>query len=205
MKTIISPDTKRENRVPPGQHLTKKWPVLQCGSVPKVDASNWILKIRGLVEKEREMSLGEFTALPRVKVFCDMHCVTTWSKLDNTFEGVATSVVRDLVKIRPEAGHVMVHGLVDWSTNIPLDEFFAEDCLFAIKHDDRPIDVDHGAPIRLIVPRLYLWKSAKWVTDLEFVALERPGFWEQRGYHIHGDPWKEERYSEPPDMSGSGI
>ena len=205
MKTIVSPDTKRENRIPPGQHPAKKWPVLQAGDVAEVDASKWTLRIFGLVKEERVLTLNEFMALPRVKVFCDMHCVTTWSVLDNLFEGVGTSVIRDLVKIKPEAKYVMVHGHVDWSTNLSLEDFFAEDALFAVKHNDEALSAGHGAPVRLIVPRLYLWKSAKWITGIEFVAEDKPGFWESRGYHMHGDPWKEERYSSPPDHKGGGI
>jgi len=202
---IVSPDTKRKERVPPGQYLTKKWPVLQAGDVIEVDASTWTLRIFGLVEKEKVLTLDDFAKLPRVRVFCDMHCVTTWSKLDNNFEGVSSSVIKDLVKIKPEAKFVMVHGHVNWSTNLSLADFFEEDVLFADKYEDLPLTAGHGAPVRLIVPRLYLWKSAKWVTGVEFMAHDKPGFWESRGYHMHGDPWKEERYSEPPDMMGGGI
>jgi DMSO/TMAO reductase YedYZ molybdopterin-dependent catalytic subunit len=196
IKRIISPDTLKENRLPPGQRLVEKWPVLHYGSVPKIDTSKWTFRITGLVEKERTLTYAEFTNLPMVEVFSDIHCVTTWSRLNNTWEGVSTSVIKDLVRIKEEAKHVMVMGLRDFSTNIPLEDFFREDVLFALKHDGQPLSAEHGGPVRLVVPRLYFWKSAKWVTGISFMAQEEPGFWEAAGYHIHGDPWLEERYGE---------
>lgn len=192
---LISPDTKRKNRIPPGQILTDKWPVLHEGKAPFIDISNWKLRIWGLVENELQLSFADFNTLSRVKVFSDMHCVTTWSRLDNLWEGVSTSTLKDLVNIKPEAGFVVVHADVNFTTNLTLEDFFAEDVLFALKHDDKPISVEHGGPVRLLVPRLYLWKSAKWVTGIEFTKENRPGFWETRGYHNHGDPWLEERFS----------
>lgn len=194
-KLIKSLDTERENRIPPGQHVTDVWPVLHYGSVPKIDASDWTFKISGLVEKERELNYREFMSLPQVKVFSDIHCVTTWSKLDNTWEGVSTGAIRDLVKLLPSAKFAVVHSAMGFTTNLTLDDFFGEDVLFAVKHDGKPLSPEHGYPLRLVVPRLYFWKSAKWVTGVEFVAQDRPGFWETRGYHNRGDPWKEERYS----------
>ena len=194
MERIISPDTKRQNRVPPGQRLTDKWPVLHHGGVHKIKPENWTLRIHGLVDKERTLSFKDFTALPMVEVFSDIHCVTTWSRLNNLWEGVGTAVIRDLVKIKPEAKYVIVEGAGGFTTNLPLDDFFQPDILFALKHDGQPLTAEHGAPVRLIVPRLYFWKSAKWVTGIKFVAKDEPGFWESAGYHMHGDPWLEERY-----------
>ncbi len=191
---IKSPDTARKERVPPGQRLTEKWPALHYGSVPKIDISKWEFNIFGLVEKERRLSYQEFTALPMVKVFSDIHCVTGWSKLDNLWEGVASQQIRGLVRILPEAKFVMVHSSGGFSTNLPLDDFFQPDVLFAIKHNDMPLTREHGYPLRLVVPMLYFWKSAKWVSGLEFMAEDKKGFWESGGYHNHGDPWKEERY-----------
>jgi DMSO/TMAO reductase YedYZ molybdopterin-dependent catalytic subunit len=133
-------------------------------------------------------------ALPRVRVFSDIHCVTTWSKLGNLWDGVSTSVIKDLVSVRPEAGFVMVHAWGGFTTNLSLGDFFAEDCLFATEHDGKLLTPEHGWPVRLVVPRLYFWKSAKWVTGVEFIKQDAPGFWESHGYHMHGDPWKEERY-----------
>ena len=194
IKRIISPDTLKPNRVPPGQRLTDKWPVLHYGSVPKIDVGKWSFKITGLVEKERTLTYDEFTALPRVEVFSDIHCVTTWSKLNNMWEGVSTSVIKDLAGIKGEAKHIMVAGAGGFTANLPLEDFFQEDALFALKWDGKPLTAEHGGPVRLVVPRLYFWKSAKWVTGLRFMAKDEPGFWESNGYHMHGDPWQEERY-----------
>jgi DMSO/TMAO reductase YedYZ molybdopterin-dependent catalytic subunit len=191
---IRSPDTERKNRVPPGQYLTDKWPVLHYGGVPKIDKSKWNLKIFGLVDKERTLSFADFMSLPQSKVFSDIHCVTTWSRLDNLWEGVSTSEIKKLITIDPQAKFVMVHGAPSFTTNLPIEDFFEPDVLLAIKHDDTPISADHGGPVRLVVPRLYFWKSAKWVTGVEFIQKNKPGFWEASGYHIHGDPWTEERH-----------
>jgi DMSO/TMAO reductase YedYZ molybdopterin-dependent catalytic subunit len=191
---IKSPDTERQERVPPGQRLTEKWPALHHGSVPKIDINQWQFRIFGLVEKERSLSYAEFTALPMVKVYSDIHCVTGWSKLDNLWEGVASEQIKELVNILPEARFAMVHSVGGFSTNLSLDDFFQPDVLFAIKHNGEPLTEAHGYPLRLVVPRLYFWKSAKWVSGLEFMARDKRGFWESGGYHNHGDPWKEERY-----------
>lgn len=192
---IRSPDTERENRIPPGQRLTEKWPVLHYGNIPRIDVTNWTFTISGLVEAERQLSFAEFMALPQVKVFADIHCVTRWSKLNNTWEGVSTTQIKELVSILPEARFVMVRGASGYSTNLPLSDFFQPDVLFSVKYEGKPLAPEHGYPLRLIVPRLYLWKSAKWVEGVEFMAQDSPGFWESNGYHNHGDPWREERYS----------
>ncbi|MGZ4857117.1 MAG: sulfite oxidase-like oxidoreductase [Methanobacterium sp.] len=192
---IISPDTEREVRIPPGQHEVKNWPVLHAGSVPKLDIENWKFKIKGLVEENVELSFQEFRALPRVKVFSDIHCVTSWSRLNNLWEGVSISTIKELVNILPEAKYVLVHAHKKFTTNLSLEDFFAKDVLLATKHNNINLSRDHGGPVRLIVPSLYFWKSAKWVTGLEFLAENKRGFWESSGYHNHGDPWKEERYS----------
>jgi len=193
-KRIISPDTLKPNRVPPGQHLTDKWPVLHYGSVPKIDTLKWTVKITGLVEKERTLIYDEFTALPKVEVFSDIHCVTTWSRLNNTWEGISSSTIKDLVGIKGEVKYVMVEGERGFTTNLSLEDFFQEDVLFALKWEGKPLTAEHGGPVRLVVPCLYFWKSAKWVTGLRFMANNEPGFWERNGYHMHGDPWQEERY-----------
>jgi DMSO/TMAO reductase YedYZ molybdopterin-dependent catalytic subunit len=190
---IHSSDTERQVRVPPGQHLVKDRPVLHYGNVPKLDASTWEFHISGLVDYEKTLSYTEFKALPKVKVFSDIHCVTTWSKLDNLWEGPSSKTVVGLVKIKPEAKFVIVHGAGGFTTNLPLDDFLADDVLFTLMHDGKPLSAEHGAPVRLIVPRLYFWKSAKWATGIEFSEKDSPGFWERAGYHNHGDPWTEER------------
>jgi DMSO/TMAO reductase YedYZ molybdopterin-dependent catalytic subunit len=192
---IHSPDTYRSNRIPPGQKLTKKFPVLHHGSVAKVNINNWKFSITGLVNNNRDLNFEEFSSLKRVKVLADIHCVTTWTKLDNHWEGPSTTIIRELVEIKPEAKFVIVHAAGNFTTNLPLADFFESDVLFAINYEGKPLSEEHGHPVRLIVPRLYFWKSAKWVTGVEFVAEDHNGFWESRGYHNHGDPWREERYS----------
>lgn len=194
--SIISPDTLRPNRVPPGQSLTTKWPVLHYGSVPTVDptAPGWSLKIFGAVESPYELTWAELTKLPQTEVQCDMHCVTHWSRLDNTFAGVSTKLLIDGAKPKPEAKFVMCHAENGFTVNVPLAEFTLEDCILAHTWDGKPLTADHGGPLRGLVPRLYLWKSAKWIRGIELRTTDAPGFWEQNGYHMHGDPWKEERY-----------
>jgi DMSO/TMAO reductase YedYZ molybdopterin-dependent catalytic subunit len=194
LKRIISPDTQRPNRLPPGQRLTDKWPVLHYGKIPNIDVKKWIFKITGLVEKERTLTYDELVALPQVEVFSDIHCVTTWSRFNNTWEGVSTGTIAEIAGIKPEAKYVIVKGEGGFTTNLPRQDFLAEDALFALKHDGKPLTAEHGGPVRLVVPRLYFWKSAKWVTGIELKAKDEPGFWEKAGYHIHGDPWREERY-----------
>jgi DMSO/TMAO reductase YedYZ molybdopterin-dependent catalytic subunit len=168
--------------------------VLHYGSVPKDDPTRWSLTLFGLVEQERTLSFAEFLALPAVRVLSDVHCVTSWSRLDNLWEGVKTAALKDLVKILPEAKFAIVHAAGDFTTNLSLEDFFSSDVLLAVKHDGQAITPEHGYPVRLVVPRLYFWKSAKWVNGIEFTAEDRPGFWESHGYHNRGDPWKEERY-----------
>jgi DMSO/TMAO reductase YedYZ molybdopterin-dependent catalytic subunit len=195
MEAIVSSDTQRQNRAPPGQRLTEKWPVLHHGAVPEVDTAQWAFTISGLVEDVRVLHYEEFSSLPQVQVFSDIHCVTRWSRLNNLWEGVSTGVIRQLANILPAAQFVLVHCAGGFTTNLTLSDFFQPDALFAMKHDDQVLTPQHGYPVRLVVPRLYFWKSAKWVTGVEFMAQDQPGFWESYGYHNRGDPWKEERYS----------
>ena len=190
---IVSPDTRRSNRVPPGQHLVKKWPVLHYGEVHEVPVGEWQFEITGEVEKVLTLGYTEFSTLPKVRVFSDIHCVTTWSQLDNTWEGPSTATVVGLVKIKPVAKFVIVHGAGGFTTNLPLADFLAEDAIFTFSHNGIPLTAEHGGPVRLVVPRLYFWKSAKWVKGIEFSSVDKPGFWEKAGYHNHGDPWTEER------------
>ncbi len=184
-----------DDRVPPGQSETKKWPVLHAGSIPQFDQETWDFRLFGLVDKEKAFTWQEFLALPRVKVKSDIHCVTGWSKLDNEWEGVAASEVLKHVDVSPDAQHVVVHAEQGYTANMPLDVFHDEDVLFALKHNGEELTPEHGYPVRLVVPKLYFWKSAKWVRGLEFLAEDRRGFWEVRGYHNEADPWKEQRYS----------
>jgi len=173
---IISPDTLRENRIPPRQARTRKWPVLDAFGPPKIDLDRWKFQIKGLVDTPVTWTWQELQALPRVRVFSDFHCVTRWSRLGNLWEGVRTSELLNQVKVLPQARYVLVSGHDwGWTTNMALGAFFAEDALFADTHDGEPIPPEHGGPLRLIVPRLYAWKSAKWVFGIEFLAHDQAG------------------------------
>lgn len=202
---IISPDTRRPNRIPRNQARTKKWPVLDAGGPPgNLDLAAWRFTLSGLVEEPVEWSWDAFRKLPRARVFADMHCVTRWSRLGNVWEGVSTREVIKHVSLKPDAKFVLVSaydkgfsfrgGATAWTTNLPLDYFLDEDCLLADTHDGAPISREHGGPLRLVIPKLYAWKSAKWVKGIEFRADDTPGFWERGGYHDLGDPWREQRY-----------
>jgi DMSO/TMAO reductase YedYZ molybdopterin-dependent catalytic subunit len=193
---IISPDTRRTQRVPPGQTRTKKWPVLDAGGPPEITTATWQLTLGGLTGKPMKWDWNEFQSLPRVRVFSDFHCVTRWSRLGNVWEGVSTRTLVELAGgVAPNAKFVLVHGYDSgWTTNLPLDDFLAEDALVATHHDGEPLSLEHGGPARLIVPQLYAWKSAKWIAGIELLERDKAGFWERNGYHMHGDPWKEERY-----------
>ncbi len=193
---IISPDTLRAGRVPPGQSRTKKWPVLDAYGPPRLDPDRWQLALGGLVRQPASWTRAEFEQLPRTRVFADFHCVTRWSRLGNIWEGVST---RELIQraggLLEGARYVLAYGYDSgWTTNLPLEAFLAEDALVALLHDGEPIALEHGGPARLIVPQLYAWKSAKWLAGIEILAGDKAGFWERNGYHMHGDPWKEERF-----------
>ena len=182
-------------RLPPGQQLTVKWPVLQYGAIPRVDLSTWTFQISGMVEEPVRLTWDEFMALPKTTRHNDIHCVTRWTKLDNDWEGMAVRDVLARVRLKPRASHVLVHAEHGFTANLALSDFDREENLFAHTHDGQPLTPEHGWPLRLVVPHLYFWKSVKWVRGLEFLDHDQPGFWEQNGYHMHGDPWTEERYS----------
>ena len=196
---IVSPDVLRgepQKRTPPGQVLTQKWPVLHYGSVPKVDPYSpaWRLRIFGLADEPYELTYSEIRAMPTVDVVCDMHCVTHWSRLDNTFTGVLTKSLIERAKPKSNARFVMCHSEAGFTVNVPLKDFLGDDCILAYQWEGQDITPEHGWPLRGLVPRLYLWKSAKWIRGIELRATDAPGFWEQNGYHMHGDPWTEERF-----------
>lgn len=192
---VVSPDTFRSERIPPGQTRTRKWPVLQYGFIPQIPLDQWQLEVRGLVEQPLRFNWTEFQALPRVKVYADFHCVTAWSRLDNVWEGVSVQALLALARPLPAAQFVVLRAFDSgWTTNLPLTDFLAEDALLADIHDGLPLTADHGGPVRAMVPRLYAWKSAKWVKAIELTAENQPGTWEREGYHDHGDPWTEERF-----------
>jgi len=181
-------------RLPPGQYLTEKWPVLHYGGVPRVDLATWDFTIDGLIEQPVRLSRDQLLALPRREVKSDVHCVTRWSLLDSTWAGVPISEVMKLVQLKPEATHVMVRAEQGFTANLSLDDFLRDENMLVDTRNGEPIPPEHGWPLRLFVPHLYFWKSAKWVRGLEFMHGDRPGFWEQYGYHMRGDPWQEERY-----------
>ncbi|MFT4130039.1 sulfite oxidase-like oxidoreductase [Labrys sp. (in: a-proteobacteria)] len=186
----------QSDRLPPGQHLVKDWPVLDLGLQPGIDKARWQLDVFGAVENPVVWDFAAFAAQPQVTQVCDIHCVTTWSRYDNHFEGLPTSALAEIVHPKPEASHVVLHSADGYTTNLSLQDFLGEDVLIAHAWEGRPLTSDHGGPVRLVVPRLYFWKSAKWLSRIEFASRDKPGFWEVRGYHNRGDPWREERYSE---------
>ena len=193
IQQLLTPET--QDQAPPGQFVTEKFPVLTYGSTPRVDLKTWRFQLFGMVERELELTWEQFMAFPKTIVTADFHCVTQWSRLDNTWEGVASSEVTKLIRPLPLARYVMVHCYGGYTVNLALADLAAQDVLFAYGHDGLELAPGHGGPLRLVVPHLYTWKSAKWVHGLEFMEEEQPGFWEQRGYHMRGDPWKEERFS----------
>ena len=190
-------DPELKARVPPGQRLTPGFPVLTYGPTPTVDRRLWRLRVFGLVEEERAWTWDEFMALPQTTITCDIHCVTTWSKLDTTWTGVRLLDVLREVRPKPEARFVMQHSYGGYTTNTPLAALSEPEALLAHTFDGRPLPPDHGGPMRLVLPKLYFWKSAKWIAGLEFMAEDCLGFWELNGYHNDADPWKEERYAPP--------
>jgi DMSO/TMAO reductase YedYZ molybdopterin-dependent catalytic subunit len=181
-------------RVPPGQFVTAGWPVLHYGEVPRFDPQTWDFKVWGLVEAPLRLDYAAFRALPTTERVTDIHCVTRWSKLDQTWEGVPMRHVLDLVKPKPEAKFVIAHSEHGFTANLPLEAVMDDDVLLAHRADGADLSAEHGWPLRLFVPKRYFWKSAKWLRGLELTAEDQPGFWEQNGYNNNADPWKEERY-----------
>jgi DMSO/TMAO reductase YedYZ molybdopterin-dependent catalytic subunit len=186
---------REEGKLPPGQSLTLKWPVLHYGSVPNFDSRTWDFQIYGLVDNRLKLTWAEFNALPKVQTASDFHCVTRWSRFDNRWAGVSMQELLHRVHPKPEATHVLIHAEQGFTANVPLTDLDRPEVLLATHHDGQPLTADHGYPVRLIVPHLYAWKSVKWLRSLEFLDHDIPGFWEQNGYNMYGDPWKEQRYS----------
>jgi len=182
------------DRLPPGQYRTEKWPVLHYGAVPRFNRATWDFRIRGLVDPEVRLSYDEFRALPTITITRDIHCVTRWSRFDTSFTGVPFREVMKLTRLDPRATHALVLAEQGFTTNLPLADLDRDDVLFAWQADGKDLEPEHGWPLRLVVPHLYFWKSAKWVRGLELLDHDQPGFWEQYGYHMRGDPWREERY-----------
>jgi len=186
---------KQEGRLPPGQSLTLKWPVLHYGSVPHFDLTAWDFRLYGLVDAPLQFSWEEFNALPKIQRASDFHCVTRWSRFDNHWDGVAMKELLGRARPNPSVSHVLVHAEQGFTANVPFADLDRDEVLLATHHDGQPLMPDHGYPLRLIIPHLYAWKSVKWVRGLEFLDHDSPGFWEQNGYHMYGDPWKEQRFS----------
>ena len=184
-----------EERVPPGQYVTPKMPVMNLSYAPQLDLESWSLKVSGLVEKPLELSWSEFQDLDGTAEVVDFHCVTQWTRLNVAWEGVPVAALLKLAVPKPEARFVMVHGADGYTTNMPLSVLQAPEVLLAHMQDGKLLERAHGFPARLVVPALYGWKSAKWVTEIELMAEEQAGFWEVNGYHMRGDPWREERFS----------
>ena len=195
------PRRKREfdERLPPGQFVTEKFPVLTYGPTPQIDLTTWSLRVDGEVERELVLSWEDFQALPTVRVETDIHCVTRWSMFDTVWEGVAFRELAERVSPTSAARFVVQHSYGGYTTNLPLEELMEDDVLLAHRFGGAPLDIEHGGPLRTVVPKLYFWKSAKWISRIEFVTEDTPGFWETYGYHNHGDPWNEERFSEPTE------
>ena len=193
-KVKKAPDQGSGPRVPPGQFVSGKFPVLTYGPTPKIDLGSWRLRVFGLVELELELSWDQFKALPSTTVDGDFHCVTQWSALDNTWEGVLFSELAKLSNPKPEAKYVMAHCFGGYTSNLPMEALQKQESILAHKRNGEELSREHGWPLRLVVPSRYGWKSAKWLNGIEFMAENRPGFWEQRGYNDNADPWKEERF-----------
>jgi DMSO/TMAO reductase YedYZ molybdopterin-dependent catalytic subunit len=188
-------DPEIASRIPPGQYLTEKWPVLHYGGVANVPREKWSLRLFGLIDQEPvSLSWEDLLSLPQSKITEDIHCVTRWSRLGMDFEGVLFNDLLKLLRLRPEATHAMIHAEAGFTANLSLEDLTKSNVMFAHRADGKDLERDHGGPVRLVVPHLYFWKSAKWVRGVEFMNQDRPGFWESFGYHLRGDPWQEQRY-----------
>ncbi|MDB9372134.1 sulfite oxidase-like oxidoreductase [Nodularia sphaerocarpa] len=198
-KFFHKPNEEEQKRVPPGQHLAKGFPVLTYGETPQVSTEEWEFRVWGLA-KPAILSWSDLIALPQHEFTADFHCVTHWTKLDVKWTGIKVTDFMNLIEVYPQAVHVMEHCYGGYTTNISIEDFVREDNFFAIKLFGEPLTTEHGGPLRLVVPHLYAWKSAKWINGLEFLNEEELGFWELNGYHRRGEPWQQERYS-----SGLGL
>ena len=191
----LEKEMKESGRLPVGQSLTLKFPVLTYGPNPKFDAKTWDLRVFGAVNEEKSWSWDEFLSLPTTKITTDIHCVTRWSKFDTEWEGVLFRDFVDLFGITDQAKHVIAHCDYGYTTNVPIEDMMGDKILLAYKYDGKMLEPDHGGPVRTLVPHLYFWKSAKFLRALEFSPIDKPGFWEKGGYHNYGDPFEEQRYN----------
>lgn len=182
------------DRLPPGQYVTDDFPVLTAGPTPRVPLDQWTFSLDGLVESPKQWTWAEFNALPKQQFKVDIHCVTKWSKFDTTWEGVSIDTLLEHVQLKPEAKYVMEYSFGGYTTNVPLEDLRNGKGFIGLHFDEEPLAAEHGGPARSVVPHLYFWKSAKWIKGLRFIAKDEPGFWEEGGYSMYGDPWKEQRY-----------
>ncbi|RJF66768.1 sulfite oxidase-like oxidoreductase [Rhodopseudomonas palustris] len=185
-----------EQRLPPGQHLTQDWPVLDLGTTPPISRERWRLDVYGAVAQPLFWDWAQFMAQPQSDIVSDIHCVTTWSRYDNRWQGVATRDLLEACQPHDKARYLVLHSYDGYTTNLALDDFAAADAMIVHSWSGEPLEPEHGGPVRLVVPHLYFWKSAKWLQAIEFRDDDAPGFWEVRGYHNRGDPWQEQRYSD---------
>jgi DMSO/TMAO reductase YedYZ molybdopterin-dependent catalytic subunit len=193
------PSSDTAARIPPGQHLVHDFPVLSMGPTPRVSIAEWSFTLKVGVKPVRRWSWAEFDALPKTRQTRDIHCVTTWSKLDTTWEGVLVDDVLAAAELAPPVdGFVLAHSYDGYSTNVPVADLVGARAMIALRYEGAPLEPDHGGPARLLVPHLYFWKSAKWISGLQFIDRDEAGFWELRGYHMYGDPWREQRYTTDP-------
>jgi DMSO/TMAO reductase YedYZ molybdopterin-dependent catalytic subunit len=182
-------------RLPPGQYLTEKWPVLHAGSVPETDLASWDFRVFGEVEEPVSLTWEELTALPATEITIDIHCVTRWSRFDTQFKGVHWRELAKLVRPKPSGSYVLAHAEQGFTANVPLSALEDDEALIAYEADGEPLEPEHGWPLRLVVPKRYFWKSAKWLRGIELLDSDQPGFWERYGYHNNADYSREERYS----------
>lgn len=191
----IAPQRSSETRLPPGQHLVERFPVLDLGVSPAIETAQWRLTLHGLVEQPLDLNWQAFHQLPQEEFVSDIHCVTSWSRFDNHWRGVAVRHLLEAARPLSEARFVFIRSFDNYTTNMPLDDFAHEQCLLATHWEGKPLTREHGAPVRLIIPHLYLWKSAKWIKEIILADTNERGFWEQNGYHNDANPWDEQRYA----------
>jgi DMSO/TMAO reductase YedYZ molybdopterin-dependent catalytic subunit len=189
----VSPELAK--RLPPGQALTERFPILHEGEVPQYNMAEWNLKVFGAVDEEKVLSYEDILAMPQTTITVDIHCVTRWSRFDNSFTGVKFRDFLEHIGVTPKSKYVMLHADQDYTANLALSDLDRDDVLLAHSFEGKPLTDKHGWPLRLVVPHLYFWKSVKWITAIEFIDENKPGFWEQNGFHINGDPFAEERFS----------
>ncbi|HSM96537.1 MAG TPA: sulfite oxidase-like oxidoreductase [Rhizomicrobium sp.] len=190
------PPTDIASRIPPGQHLVDDFPVLSAGPTPYVGLEKWTFTLKVGPKPVKSWNWSEFNALPQTTLLRDIHCVTTWSKLDTSWKGVLVDDILTAAQLAPPTGFVLAHSFDGYSTNVPVEDLKGDKAMVALRYGGKPLEADHGGPARLLVPHLYFWKSAKWISGLQFTEKNEPGFWELRGYHIYGDPWREQRFTD---------